>query len=49
MATGICPKCGSSCELIFRPYIKHGDKTVWPKKGKAFPIPICDCSGSKEK
>lgn len=43
MASTICRKCGSSCEVIFRPYIKRNGKVIYPKKGGVFPIPVCPC------
>ncbi len=47
MKTGYCPKCGNSCEVIFTPYIRKEGKIIYPKKGKVFVIPQCDCT-SKE-
>ncbi len=43
MKTGICPKCGEACEVIFRRYIVKNGKTIYPKSGNVFPIPLCSC------
>lgn len=44
MKTGYCPKCGNSCEVIFTRYIRKEGKIIYPKKGKVFVIPQCDCT-----
>lgn len=43
MATGYCPKCGSSCEVTFTPYRNVNGKISYPKRAKVFVIPHCDC------
>ncbi|MBG3131427.1 MULTISPECIES: hypothetical protein [Proteus] len=47
MATGICPKCGEPCAIIFRRSVVIDGKVRFPKKGKAFPIPQCGCTEKK--
>lgn len=46
MATGYCPRCGNSCEVIFRANKKDpSGKIIYPKRGKVFVIPLCSiCS-----
>ncbi|CFQ33725.1 Uncharacterised protein [Yersinia frederiksenii] len=47
MATGTCRKCGNTCEIIFR-YSTCVDGVVRiAKKGRPFPIPLCNCSEKK--
>lgn len=47
MAMGTCRKCGNACEIIFR-YTTCVDGVVrHAKKGRPFPIPLCDCSNKK--
>lgn len=46
MATTTCPKCDQPCELIFRRSITTKDgRVVYPKTGRVFPIPVCNCDG----
>lgn len=47
MATGICRKCGNTCEILFRRSITVNGKVHYPKTGKVFPIPQCNCSEKK--
>lgn len=43
--TGKCPKCGQSCEIIFRWSYIHPETGQEVRAYKRpFPIPICGCS-----
>lgn len=44
MATTTCRKCGNSCEVIFRRSITVNGKVRYPKNGKVFVIPQCNCT-----
>ena len=47
MAMGTCRKCGSSCEIIFRYTVCVDGVVRHAKKGRPFPIPLCNCSEKK--
>lgn len=47
MAMGICRKCKEPCEIIFRHSAVIDGKLRVSKKGKPFPIPLCNCKESK--